>query len=149
MLNRKRYAIVGTGSRAGMYIDATTGEYSDGAALVGLCDLSQTRMDWHNGGLKARGIPPAPTYLAEDFDHMISETRPDTIIVTTVDAWHHHYIVRALDRGCDVICEKPLTTTLDRLTLIDDADEADGQIAARDLQLSLCARFHALPRAHP
>ena len=50
----KRYAIVGTGSRAGMYIDAATGRFSDCAELVGLCDLSQTRMDWHNGNCGAR-----------------------------------------------------------------------------------------------
>ena len=127
MSNMKRYAIVGTGSRAGMYVDAITGKFSDCAALVGLCDLSQTRMDWHNSGLRRRGIPPAPTYRAEDFNRMISEARAETIIVTTVDAWHHDYILRALERGCDVICEKPLTTTLDRLTLIDDAMKRTGK----------------------
>lgn len=127
MSNSKRYAIVGTGSRAGMYVDAVTRLYREQAALVGLCDLSQARMDWHNQGLQARGLPLTPTYRADDFDRMIDETEPDTVIVTTVDAWHHEYIARALDRGCDVISEKPLTTTLDRLHKIDEAIKRSGK----------------------
>lgn len=127
MSERKRYAIVGTGSRAGMYVDAAAGLYNDYADLVGLCDLSQARMDWHNRGLQARGLSPAPTYQADDFDRMVAETKPDTVIVTTVDAWHHEYITRALYRGCDVISEKPLTTTLDRLQKIDEAIKRSGK----------------------
>jgi len=127
MSERKRYALVGAGSRAGMYIEATTGKFSHCAALVGLCDLSHTRMNWHNQGLAARGLPAAPSYLADDFDRMISQTQPDTVIVTTVDASHHEYILRALERGCDVISEKPLTTTLDRLKLIDGAMKRTGK----------------------
>ena len=44
-MDRKRYALVGTGSRSRMYIDAITTTYRDVAELVALCDLSQTRMD--------------------------------------------------------------------------------------------------------
>ncbi len=127
MTLRKRYAIVGTGSRAGMYIDAARVRFNDCAELVGLCDLSRTRMDWHNQGLRSRGLLPAPAYLADDFDRMIGETKPDTVIVTTIDAWHHEYIARALDQGCDVISEKPLTTTLDRLKMIDESIRRSGK----------------------
>ena len=45
---RKRYALVGTGGRAKMFVDAITSTYSETSEMVGLCDLSQTRMDWHN-----------------------------------------------------------------------------------------------------
>ena len=127
MSAKKRYAIVGTGSRAGMYIDAARVRFNDCAELVGLCDLSRTRMDWHNQGLRSRGLLPAPAYRADDFDRMIGETKPDTVIVTTIDAWRHEYIARALDQGCDVISEKPLTTTLDRLKMIDEAIRRSGK----------------------
>ena len=127
MSQKKRYAIVGTGSRAGMFVDATSLTYAEVAELVGLCDLSHTRMNWHNGQLGARGLPPVPTFHADDFDRMITECKPDTVIVTTIDAWHHHYIVRALDHGCDVISEKPLTTTIDRLHKIDAAVKRSGK----------------------
>ena len=127
MPERKRFAIVGTGSRAGMYIDAAASQFKDCAQLVALCDLSHTRMNWHNGQLQGRGLPPARAYHADDFDRMIGETKPDTVIVATIDAWHHEYIARALDVGCDVISEKPLTTTLDRLQLIDEAIKRSGK----------------------
>ena len=48
MTRKRRYAIVGTGSRAGMYVEAVAATYVECAELVGLCDLSQVRMDWHN-----------------------------------------------------------------------------------------------------
>ena len=127
MTQRKRYAIVGTGSRGGMFIEAIAKTYADSAELVGFCDLSHTRMNWHNRQLQKQGLPPVPCYHADDFDRMIAEQKPDTVIVTTVDAWHHHYIVRALDHGCDVISEKPLTTTLDRLQAIDAALRRSGK----------------------
>ncbi len=81
----KRYAIVGTGARAGLYIEGLATTYADVAELVGLCDLSQTRMDWWNRQLTTRlGRPSLPTYRAHEFDRMIAETRPDVVIVTTI-----------------------------------------------------------------
>ena len=125
---QKSYAIVGTGSRAGMYIEAIAHTYAQAARLVGLCDLSQIRMDWYNRQLSAElGMKPLPSYHANDFDEMIRENRPDTVIVTTVDAWHHHYIVRAMELGCDVICEKPMTITIDKLKAIDAAIKRSGK----------------------
>ncbi len=120
---KKRYAIVGTGSRAGLYIEALTTTYAEVAELVGLCDLSQTRMDWHNGHLSE----PRPTFLAAEFDQMIAATRPDTVIVTTMDATHHLYITRAMQLGCDVISEKPMTTDIDKLKAIADAIQRTGK----------------------
>lgn len=127
MSGRKRYVIVGTGSRAGMFVEATTASFADYAELVGLCDLSHTRMNWYNRGLRSAGQRPIPTFHARDFDRMIAETRPHTVIVTTMDAWHHQYIVRAMELGCNVISEKPLTTTLERLRAIAAAIERSGK----------------------
>ena len=128
MNHRKRYALVGAGSRAGMFIEAIAGAYVETAELVGLCDVSRIRMDWHNQQLQAKfGMKPLPSCHADDFDAMIRQTKPDAVIVTTVDAWHHHYIIRAMELGCDVISEKPLTTTIDRLKAIDDAIHRTGK----------------------
>ncbi|MEZ4866639.1 MAG: Gfo/Idh/MocA family oxidoreductase [Caldilineaceae bacterium] len=108
--SRKRYALVGAGGRAKMYIDAIVGEYQNTSELVGLCDLSQTRMDWYNEQIAERfDAAPLPTYLAADFDRMIAETKPDTVIVTSMDSTHHLYITRAMELGCDAIAEKPMT----------------------------------------
>ncbi len=127
MTEKKRYALVGTGSRAGMYVDAITDTYRDSAELVALCDLSQTRMDWYNRYItNEQGLSPLPTYKASDFDRMIHETQPDVVIVTTMDATHHLYIVRAMELGCDVITEKPMTTDLDKMKAIYAAIDRTG-----------------------
>lgn len=106
-----------------MYVEAITETYRDSAQLVALCDLSQTRMDWYNRQLAS----PVPTYLAGDFDRMIRETKPDTVIVTTMDATHHLYIIRAMQLGCDVISEKPMTTDAEKLRAIYEAIEHTGR----------------------
>ncbi len=128
MSSRKRYALVGTGSRAGMVIDAITTTYREVAELVALCDLSHVRMDWYSHRLQAlQGLAPVPTYAAADFDRMIAETRPDTVIVTTIDNTHHLYIVRAMELGCDVITEKPMTTDADKMHAIFGAIARTGK----------------------
>ena len=135
---RKRYAIVGTGSRAGMYVKAITGPYADSAELVGLCDFSQVRMDWYNRQIAAaNGGHPLPTYRADDFDRMIDETKPDFVIVATIDNTHHCYIGRAMELGCDVITEKPMTTDLPRLQSIFEAIER----TKRDLRVTFNYRY--------
>lgn len=128
MNTRRRYALVGAGGRAGLYIEALATTYAGVASLVGLCDLSQTRMAWYNRQLATQfNLPPLPTYAAQDFDRMIAETRPDSVIVTTMDATHHTYITRAMVLGCDVITEKPLTTDLEKLRAIFAAIERTGR----------------------
>lgn len=107
---RKRYALVGTGGRAKMFIDAIVSTYQESAVMVGLCDLSQTRMDWHNAQIAEEfDAAPIATYHADHFDQMVAETKPDIIIVTSMDSTHHLYINRAMELGCDAISEKPMT----------------------------------------
>lgn len=128
MSERKRYAIVGTGSRAGMFVRAITETYPETSELVAFCDLSQVRMDWYNEQLAEKlDLAPVPTYHADDFDKMVAETKPDTVIVTTIDAWHHKYIARAMELGCDAISEKPMTIDVDKMNTIYDTIEKTGK----------------------
>jgi len=128
MSPNKRFAIVGTGGRCRMFIDAIGGEYADHNEVVGLCDISPTRMNvWAEHIAERHGRPGVPTYHADDFDRMIEETRPDAVIVTTVDAYHHQYIIRAMELGCDAISEKPMTTSVDKARAIFEAIERTGR----------------------
>ncbi len=124
---KKRYALVGTGSRAGMFVNAITQTFEEHAELVAFCDLSQTHMNWYNQQLEQNGHQSLPSYLAKDFDKMIKETKPDSVIVTTMDATHHQYIIRAMELGCDVICEKPMTTDEVKAKAIFAAIERTGK----------------------
>jgi predicted dehydrogenase len=134
---KKRYALVGTGGRASMFIRAVTETYRDSCEMVAFCDLSQTRMNWYNSRIQAQGGDPLPTYLADQFDQMIAETKPDTVIVTTIDRTHHIYITRAMELGCDAITEKPMTIDAEKTRAIFDAIERTG----RHLRVSFNYRY--------
>jgi predicted dehydrogenase len=58
---------------------------------------------------------------------MLKEAKPDYVIVTTKDATHDDYIVRALEGGCDVITEKPMTTDAAKCQRILDAKSRTGR----------------------
>lgn len=55
------------------------------------------------------GANPVNTYSFDRFDEMIATEKPDVVVVTSIDRTHHTYITRAMELGCDVITEKPMT----------------------------------------
>ena len=136
-----KYAIVGTGGRAGMYVEAIVDTYRDTSELVALCDVSSVRMSYYGRLVQShdRGAV-VPAYGAEDFDRMLDETKPDVVIVTTMDSTHHIYIIRAMEKGCDVICEKPMTIDAEKARAIVDAVERTG----RTLRVSFNYRYAPL-----
>jgi predicted dehydrogenase len=125
-VDKKRYALVGTGSRADLYILALTERYKARAELVALCDTNQSRMNVYNKRLE-KVSEPRPTYLAHQFDTMIAETKPEVVIVTTIDRSHHQYITRAMELGCDVITEKPMTIDAEKCQGIIDMIRRTGK----------------------
>ena len=111
-----------------MFIQALAETYRDGCDLVAFCDLNQTRMNYYNRTIgETFGVPPVPIYLAKDFDRMIGEAQPEVVIVSTIDRTHHLYIIRAMELGCDVITEKPLTVDVEKCGAILDAVERSGR----------------------
>jgi len=80
---KKRYAQVGMGGRSSMYTDGIVATFKDHAELVGVCDVNLARarvqLDLHKEFLNG----DVPTYHARDFDRMVAEQKPDTVIVTT------------------------------------------------------------------
>jgi predicted dehydrogenase len=126
MMSRKRYAHVGFGSRAELYLRAISAQYRDTAKLVGLCDRNEGRLRLAQQWARGQEIE-VPVYQDGDFDRMIAETNPDVVIVTTIDSNHDHYICRAMELGCDVITEKPMTTDEHKCQRILDTQKKTGR----------------------
>ena len=125
---RKKYVQVGTGGRAMMFYEAIATTYKDRAELVGICDLSPTRMNYTNKLLtETYGVPAAKAYYYTDFEKMLDETRPDSVIVTSVDRTHHDYIIRSMEKGYDVITEKPMTIDEKKAQAIIDCQKRTGK----------------------
>jgi hypothetical protein len=53
---RKRYAVVGLGSRARMYTNAIVGKYRDGHEVVAVCDTNAGRMGLAVKKIAATGV---------------------------------------------------------------------------------------------
>jgi predicted dehydrogenase len=115
---RRRYAMVGTGHRgSGMWGADLAKNYSDVLEFVGLADTNPKRM----AAAKALMGVDCPTFTR--FDEMCDRAKPDVLMVTTVDATHVDYITGALDRGIDVITEKPMVTEPDHVKAVLEAEE--------------------------
>ncbi len=100
-----RVALVGTGIRgSGTWGKTLLGRYGDVLNMVGLCDINPKRLAYSKQYMGAT----CPVFT--DFAAMIKETRPHTVIVTTMDCYHAKYICQAMQLGCDVITEKPMAT---------------------------------------
>ena len=126
MSRKRRYAQVGLGSRAVMYGEAVLETYAESAELVGLCDSNAGRLRLAAAWARSKGAE-APGYAAEEFDRMVAEREPDCVIVTSKDCTHDAYICRAMELGCDVITEKPLTTDEEKCQRIIDTQRRTGR----------------------
>jgi predicted dehydrogenase len=102
---KRKVVLVGTGIRGNSFwgkqiIDA----FPDLVEFVGLCDINESRLKYAQ---KYIGVN-CPLY--SNFDKMLDETKPDLVMVTTVDATHDEFIIKSLKRNIDVLTEKPMTT---------------------------------------
>jgi predicted dehydrogenase len=119
---KRRYAIVGTGSRGlGMWGRGLQQKWGDSLEFVGLCDINPKRVELAR---QALGVS-CPTFT--DFDRMVAEAKPELLTVTTVDAFHSEYIVKALDRGLDVITEKPMVIDETQCRAVLDAEKRNNR----------------------
>jgi len=105
-------------------------DHGDTARLVGVYDPNPKRARIFSE--RCGGTP-----AFDGFDAMLDAARPDAVIVATIDARHHEYVVRALAKGCDVVCEKPLTTDLAKGRAI----LAERDRTGRDVAVTFNMRF--------
>jgi hypothetical protein len=114
----KRYAIVGASSRGtSMFAIPISKQFTDVAKLVGVYDPNYKRahlLQQNCGG-------DFPVYAS--FEEMVHDSKPDIVIVTTTDRYHHEYIIKALEMDCDVITEKPMTIDEEKCNAILEAEK--------------------------
>ncbi|RYY89819.1 MAG: gfo/Idh/MocA family oxidoreductase [Chitinophagaceae bacterium] len=119
---KKRVAMVGTGHRGtGMWGTQLLKEHSNRIEFVGLCDTNPGRLATAK---EMMGLS-CPTYT--DFEKMMRETKPELLIVTTVDGTHHEQIVRGMELGADILTEKPMTIDEGKCQAILDAERRTGK----------------------
>lgn len=124
----KKFVQVGVGHRARMYYYALAEKYTDTCQLLGICDSNPGRLQTALQNMRQVNPAMAPKlYPAADFERMLAECKPDTVIVTTIDRYHDDYICQALECGCDVITEKPMTIDAEKCQRIIDTQKRTGK----------------------
>jgi predicted dehydrogenase len=117
----KRYVLVGASARGlSTYARPMVERFRDSAQLVGIFDPNAVRA--HYASRECGDVP-----VFENVDEMIHQTTPDYVIVTTIDRYHHDYIIRALEAGCDAITEKPMTIDDEKCRAILAAEKRTGR----------------------
>lgn len=124
---RQRYAIIGTGSRARMYLDAMLGPYTSDAQLVAWSDPNPGRLDHYERLVRDAGEDVPHRFEPAALSRTVQELGIDRVIVTSPDHTHDAYIVAALEGGADAVTEKPLTTSEAGIRRIAEAVERTGR----------------------
>jgi predicted dehydrogenase len=136
-LAARRVGLVGLGSRATMWAEGL----ATGGRLVAFCDNNSHRMrvqrEWLRERMEYRQVA---CYPADAFPEMIAHEDLDTVVVCTPDVTHERYVVAALDAGCDVIVEKPLTISEDGCRAIVAAQSRSG----REVRVAFNYRYNPI-----
>ena len=122
----KTYVLVGLGGRSIMFKEALTSHFKDNTKLLAICDNNLGRIKYSEKELHSFGTQ-VKTYHSDDFDTMLSEQKPQTVIVCTKDSTHDDFICRSLEAGCNVITEKPMTIDEKRCQRIIDTIQKTGK----------------------
>lgn len=119
--NRLNIAIVGV---AGKGKGPTIESYEEGHNVIALCDVDWGNVnrslepDKWNGdrfGKTLAALDAKGTKRYWDYREMLNDLGDaiDAVIVSTPDHMHYPIAMSALNKGCHVYCEKPLTHTVD------------------------------------
>ena len=100
--------------------------------LVAICDIDENK--FKSTGGTAGNISGAEKPLDfsgisfyTNFDKMLKEANLDAISITLPTYLHAKYTVKALKAGLNVLCEKPMATTLEDARSMIDASEQTGK----------------------
>ncbi len=126
-MSRTRYALVGAGHRAQMYVDAITTTYADRAELVAVCEPNPVRAAVYVDLAVSRGADRPAVGGPDDLERLIGDHDVDRVIICSRDDTHAEMIVRALRAGADVVVEKPLTIDAERAAAIEQAVAETGR----------------------
>ena len=112
-----RIALIGAGTMGRWY--AWVFKEYDGAELVAVCDLDRKRAEAvaaESGGK-----------VYTDLNKMLASEKLDAIAVATPDRFHREPVVACLLAGKHVLCEKPLSTTLEDGLVMKEAVANSGR----------------------
>lgn len=118
-----KHAVVGTGV-VGEWHVRLLGRQALGPAsrMVALCDIEPGKAA---SKLEANQLAPVPCYT--DLAEMLRKERPDVVHVCTPSGNHKDPAILCLEEGANVIVEKPMEITLERIDAMAEASRRTGK----------------------
>jgi len=122
--SKKTVASIGVGGSRGRHNRGR--EIAMAASKLGqmtaVCDVDQLHNEEFNKTFDGK------LAMYQDYRKLFESEKPDIVTIGTPDHWHVPIALEALEAGCDVYCEKPLTLTIAEGKLIRRAVEKSGRI---------------------
>ncbi len=129
-----RIAIVGTGWWAGVH--AAEFAKDERACIVAVCGTS---LEKAAAFASEHGIA---RYYA-DLDAMLADGGLDAVAIVTPDHTHCPQVLKVLEAGLHVLCEKPLAFSVEEARLMADAAAKSGKVNMVNLSYRKSAALHA------
>ena len=119
MSRRWRCAVVGTNTAGQTHVRVIP--QLGNAQLVAVCDTTPPKA---HAALEKAGVSGIAVY--DDLQRMLASEQIDVLHVATPSGNHEEHCTAAIERGINVICEKPLEIQLDKIDRITAAAETTG-----------------------
>ncbi|HWJ78916.1 MAG TPA: Gfo/Idh/MocA family oxidoreductase [Niallia sp.] len=117
-----KIVVCGLSNRAlGMFIESILQQFSETNQIVGVLDKDPRRIEICKDTFAP--LRTVPSYQPHEFQKMIEETKPDTVIVTSRDDTHIDYILQGLKNNLTVITEKPMVTNSEDALKVMEAEK--------------------------
>lgn len=135
-----RVGIIGLGFMGKMHFRCY--QALEGVEVAAICDIDQGKFEDTGGTAGNIEGAEAPLDftgigLYNDFDKMLAEANLDAISITLPTYLHKEYATKALASGLHVLCEKPMSLTVEDGRAMQAAAEESGKL----LQIGHCIRF--------
>lgn len=114
-----KYALIGCGRISPNHIAAAI---ANNLEIVGLCDLDERNIDDKFAKFKL----PKDVNRYLDYKEMLDKEKPDLVAIATESGKHAEIALYCIDKGCNLIIEKPIALSLEDADRIIDAAERKG-----------------------
>ena len=114
-MKKMKVAVVGYGGMGGWHVKHLIA--SDVAELAGICDINPEK--------QAKAIS-RDIHVYENYEALLADESVELVTVATPNDVHEELVIAALNAKKHVICEKPVTMTLESLDRMIAAAEANG-----------------------
>lgn len=119
-----RLAFIGAGNRAGKYLSWVEA-HPRRAVAVAVADLDPARRE---AFARRAGIAPEATFATAE-DLFASPVEADAAVICTPEGVHFAPAMEALERGMDILLEKPVSPSLEECLTIEAAAAEKGSVA--------------------